>query len=180
MGSSICFYKVKKIDEIIPSVLNIDKTPLPETWHDVPVSRAEKWEQEIGRLCHIQYMTVNPYSVAEKKFSKRPTSYTIGAFRTPYRFWDNGVLVGEIEQCEMEKYRYLKTDEVYIYIREEISCSDSAYILDTGSGIKTFDDLLKMLKTCVEYDYVDAGLVTAVAKAMFEAKDGAIIYCDVG
>lgn len=180
MGSSVYFYRIRKIEEELPEVADIDKTPFPESYTYVDTEKAEEWEKEFGKKCRIQYKTIDLFGTAENIFGKRPKSITYGMYGTRYIFKDSeGNVVGRLAEEEVKKYEYTKAKEVYVYRRDKISDSSSAYILDTDSGFKTFNDIMELLRKCIEYEYTDAELIRAVAKAMFVAKDDGPVYCDI-
>lgn len=180
MGNSIYFYKIRKIEEELPEVVDIDKTPFPESYVYADAEKAEGWEKEFGKKCRIQYRATDLFGAAEKIFGRKPKSVTYGMYGTLYTFRDSaGNLIGRLAAEKAEKYKYTKTKDVYVYERDQISDSSSAYILDTSSGFKTFDDMLGLLRKCVEYEYADAELIQAVATAMFVAKDDGPIYCEI-
>ena len=180
MGSNVYFYIIRKLEEELPEVVNIDEAPFPESYVYVDAEKAEEWEKEFGKKCQIQFQTIDLFDVAEKIFGKRPISISYGVYGAGYMFKDNdGNVFGRLAAEETEKYKYTKTKDVYVYKKDQVSNSSSAYILDTDSGFKTFDDMLELLRKCVEYEYADAELIQAVATAMFVAKDDGPVYCEV-
>ena len=174
MGSDVSFYRIKRIKGDIPDVINTDETEFP--YEHVPIDSAKNWEKEIGKKCVIKYDSIDLFDACEKITGKRPTGCRY-AGNGGYEFFGSGGRIATLKEKDLRPYFFIKSVPSYAYIKEEISSSGSAYILDTDSGIKTPDEMMGLLKKCVEYDYIDDELIAATAKAMFAAQDGDTVYC---
>ena len=80
MSHNLVFYKVSRVAEELPDIINTDNTELP--YYDVRTEHAADWEKEIGTVRTIEYSIVDQYAASEKLFGKRPQS--IGTFPEYY------------------------------------------------------------------------------------------------
>ena len=74
----IYFYEVRKIKEKLPEKINIDATPLDDSYEYVPENIAEDWQKKIGQKCMIQYETVNSHDVCKKLTGQEPSRISFG------------------------------------------------------------------------------------------------------
>ena len=84
----IYFYEVRKIKEKLPEKINIDATPLDDSYEYVPENIAEDWQKKIGQKCMIQYETVNSHDVCKKLTGQEPSHIAFGLPWEGHRCYD--------------------------------------------------------------------------------------------
>ena len=57
MSSELYFYRVNKVDRILPKVIDIDETPIDYSYSDE--DHAADWEKDIGQRCLIKHRTID-------------------------------------------------------------------------------------------------------------------------
>lgn len=170
MSKEVYFYKVKRISESLPEIIRVDDEDCPFSY--AVRGQERDWERKYGQLRTIEYETVNIFGAAEKVFGKKPFSASFTVF-SGYRFYDeHGLEIGIMSNEALRPYRYIATKEAYIYRKEFISDAGAAYILGkTEEGEKSLDDMVDILRTVINYEYVDYELLEAAAKAVIAARD---------
>ena len=196
MSADLCIYRVSRIPEdkveSLPAVINADETDL--SYHQVSFNRADPWEREIGEKRTIEYTTIDVFEAAEQVFGKRPVRmssssayYLRDSKSAKVQFAFPGGETEETTWEELEKYRYLKQEEAYLYNREEIVCVENAYLLNTKDFVDKIisrQDLLDMLKKYFENEYLRdfnsvyrSEPVTTIMQAFFALDDDDMVVC---
>ena len=146
MSSSLYFYRVSRVKEDLPEIINLDKRELE--YCKVTAEDAKDWEKDTGIIRTIEYSTIDFFDVGEKLFGVKPTSITLpyNYYLEPNGTWSDALMYFEKEEtkrvskAELEKYRYNKQYLAYIYSREDIARIDYTH------GIKTDDYVDRPLK----------------------------------
>ncbi len=194
MSHNLVFYKVSRVAEELPDIINTDNTELP--YYDVRTEHAADWGKEIGTVRTIEYSIVDQYAASEKLFGKRPQS--IGTFPeyylNPDSIWAQLELVfpdGEkkfVHRSEVEKFRTNRQYQAYIYCRDEIVRVDSGYKVESeayeGKPLSE-QEILKMARQYLK-DYGDCyggfayepDPMVIIMKAYFAVVDGDCIICN--
>ena len=111
----IAFYEVLEIEEKLPEIINIDETPLDDSFVTVSVEYAADWQKKIGQKCLIRYKTVNDYAVCEKLFGKRPASISFGYLFGERKCYDqNEEWIGTLTSEMLDSFRYYVEKPFYI------------------------------------------------------------------
>ena len=111
----IAFYEVLGIEEKLPEIINIDETPLDDSFVTVSVEYAADWQKKIGQKCLIRYKTVNDYAVCEKLFGKRPASISFGYLFGERKCYDqNEEWIGTLTSEMLDSFRYYVEKPSYI------------------------------------------------------------------
>ena len=178
----IAFYKVQRIEEKLPEIINIDESPLDDSYFSVREEDAADWQKKIGQKCLIRYKTVNNFEACEKLFGKRPSSIGSSYPREEWHCFDqNGGYIGTLTPAMLDPFRYYTEIPSYVYI--QILISSSYFWLSENKlsdSIVSFDDLIQVAKEIVD-EYDDEGfameMMAAVMKAAFHARDNGPVYC---
>ena len=193
MSHSLYFYKVSKIQEPLPEIINKDDGE-PEYYY-VNTDRAVDWEKELGQLRTIEYTTVDSFAVGEKLFGTRPDSmsYSQNYFLDadgPWAWVEMHFPDGsskKVLRSEIDKYRYTKQDQVYFYRRDDISRIEYGNVVDSEAyedKLLSKEELLTMAKAFMDehpddYEYSSdySAPLFAIMKAYFSVDDGDLVVC---
>lgn len=183
MGSELYFYKIEKIKEKIPEIVEINVDNFP---YSFVYETSATWEKKFGLKRKTRYETVNYFKAAEDKFGVRPTSMQYpsyididSGFEKEYRFSKDDEFIGIVTDKELEKYKYTAESVVYLYKSKLISHAEWYSILNIKrkSGIVSAEYLRKLIKNAVKdigdepSDYESRAVIAAL-KAMLSAEDG--------
>lgn len=139
MSHSLNFYKISKITEVVPPIINTDQVEVP--FHYVNIDRAKEYEKKFGIPCVLECETVDIFDVCCKIFGERPVSasYSWNYFNAPVDSpYANVVLTLPDGSCrnvskkEIEKYKYTARNQVLLYNREEIAEIEDGYLIDSN------------------------------------------------
>ncbi len=183
----IAFFEVSRIEEKLPEIINIDETPLDDSYYYVSEEDADDWQKKIGQKCLIRYKTVNDFEVCEKLFGKRPTSISFGYPFDGRKCYDqNGEWIGTLTSEMLDPFRYYVEKPSYIYQQIIISRSYCWGSYNTlRKDIVTYDDLIQAAKEFMdeygdeEYQCGYVELLLAIMKAAFFARDFGPIFCAI-
>jgi hypothetical protein len=177
MSHSLYFYRVSKIGEDLPEIINTDRMSFP--YYDVRVEDVADWEEEIGILRTIEYSTVDMFAVGEKLFGKKPQSIRpshsyyddpSGPFAEVELFFPDGEKQ-RVHKSEMEKYRGNKQYRAYIYNRDELARVEEGYLLESKAYEDrplSREDLLEMAKQYLDEHRDDYDSYSGYAVPIFE------------
>ena len=181
----IAFYEVLGIEEKLPEIINIDETPLDDSYVTVSEKDVADWQKKIGQKCVIRYTAVNDYAVCEKLFGKRPSFIVHGYPNGERKCYDqDGERIGTLTSEMVDPFRYYVEEPSYVYQQKIISssyCQGSYKTLQ--KDIVTYDDLIQVAKEFmdnygdVEYQYGYVELLLAIMKAAFFARDFGPVFC---
>ncbi len=183
----IAFYEVLRIEEKLPEIINIDETPLNDSFVTVSVEYAADWQKKIGQKCLIRYKTVNDYAVCEKLFGKRPASISFGYLFGERKCYDqNEEWIGTLTSEMLDSFRYYVEKPSYIYQQKVISRSYCWGSYNTlRKEIVTYDDLIQAAKEFMEkygdeeYQCGYVETLLAIMKAAFFARDFGPVFCAI-
>jgi hypothetical protein len=183
----IAFYEVLRIEDKLPEIIDIDKTPLDDSYFSVSEEDAADWQKKIGQKCLIRYKAVDNYAVCEKLFGKRPSSIVFGyPFDGRTCYDQNGELIGTLTSEMLDPFRYYVEKPSYIFQQKFISgsyCWGSYNTLQ--KDIVTYDDLIQAAKEFmdkygdVEYQCGFVETLLAIMKAAFFARDFGPVFCEI-
>ena len=195
MSQSLYFYRVSKINEVLPEIINTDRMELP--YYSVMVEEAAEWEKSIGQIRTIEHSAVNMREVGEKLFGKKPET----VYYRPNYFEDPDGPYAEVEMSfpdgdrrrvhrrEVDKFRYNTQYRACIYDRETIASIDESSLVKSDGyedRLLSRDEILEMAEKYVdEYEDVSdypyyAVPLFEIMKMYFAFKDGdGIICCSV-
>ena len=187
MSSELYFYRVKKVDRILPKVIDIDETPIDYSYSDE--EHAADWEKDIGQRCLIKHRTIDIFDTAKKVFGRPAKSMqymNCGDFRC---FDEGGDLIGVLTQEMMKPYYYTDETWSYVYEKEQILEGVSAYPIESvRNGILNYETLIAWAEEVTKYTdehysgecYQEEGqTLFAIMKAALCAKAGEMICCCV-
>ncbi|MBP3871891.1 MAG: hypothetical protein J6E46_13065 [Faecalicoccus sp.] len=188
MSRDLYFYKVSRIVEKLPEVIDIDETPIDYVYaYD---RDALEWEKEIGQKCIIKQKEIKWFEAAKDLLGKQPKSIRYRSDETYPCYDEKGQCIGVITSKMLEPYYYTAERISYVYNREYLATSSSVYIVESArDGIITFDELFQWAEEVIQYiDENDEGecfdyagkMLFAVIKAAIYAKNGDMILCDIG
>lgn len=193
MSHSLYFYRVSRITDDLPEIINTDKMSFP--YYDVYAEDAADWEKEIGLIRTIEYSTVDRFSVGEKLFGKRPQSICSNPdyYLHPDSPWAEIEMIfpdgdkKRVHRSDMERYRYNKQYRACIYNRDTVASVEDGYMLESDAYEDrplSREDLLEMAKQYLDEhgEYYDSYSSYAVPlfdimKAYFAINEGDIIIC---
>lgn len=192
MSHSLYFYKISKITDDLPEIINTDKMSFP--YYDVHAEDAADWEKDIGLFRTIEYSSVDMFSAAEKLYGKKPKSicpshsyYTDpdGPFAEVEMLFPDGDKK-RVHRSEIEKFRYNKQYQACIYNRDDIARVEDGYMVESKAYENRHlskDDVLEMAERFIrdhendyEYSYNSIPLFE-IMKAYFAVNDGDCIIC---
>ena len=195
MSSSLYFYKISRITEILPEIIYKDRMDFP--YYEVHTENAADWEREVGLLRTIEYSAVDMFAASEKLFGKRPNSIC----QSQYYFLVPGSPHADVElifadgekqrvhRSEMEKFRSTKQYTAYVYNRETIGCIEKGYLVEARQYENrplSKEELLEMARRYLdehgeEYDAYSgyAAPLYEIMKAFFAIDDGECVICRV-
>ena len=193
MSHELAFYKVSRVTEDLPDIINTDDTEFP--YYNVRTEEAADWEQEIGIIRTMEYSTVDQFAACEKLFGKKPQSIRVPAdyYLHPDSPWAELALSfpdGErrfVHRREMEKFRTNVQYQAYIYCRNEIARVEAGHKVDSkGYEDKPLSeqDILEMARRYLNDYGDDCGCayepdpMVVIMKAYFAVADGDCIVCD--
>ena len=194
MSHELVFYKIYRITEDLPEVINTDNTEFP--YYNVRTEEAADWEKEIGIIRTLEYSTVDQFAVCEKLFGKKPQSIRVPAdyYLQPDSPWarlDLNFPDGErkfVHRREMEKFRANVQYQAYVYCREELARVESGYKVESDEYENkplSEQDILDMARQYLNdngdyyggYAYEPDPMVI-IMKAYFAVVDGDCIVCE--
>ena len=194
MSHSLVFYKVSRVTEDLPEIINTDNTEFP--YYYVRTEKAAEWEKEIGAIRTIEYSTVDQFAACEKLFGMKPQSIGTSPeyYLRPDSPWAELELSfpdGEkryVHRTEMEKFRKNVQYMACVYIREEIARIETGYKVESEAYEDkplSEQDILEIAKQYLN-DYCDEGggyayepdPMVVIMKAYFSAVDGYCIVCE--
>ncbi len=150
MSSELYFYRVKKVDRILPKVIDIDETPIDYSCSDE--DHAADWEKDIGQRCLIKHRTIDIFDTAKKVFGRPAKSMqymNCGDFRC---FDEGGDLIGVLTQEMMEPHYYTDETWSYVYEKEQILEGVSAYPIESvRNGILNYETLIAWAEEVTKY-----------------------------
>ena len=192
MSHSLYFYKVSRITDELPEIINTDSMSLP--FFSVSIEDAADWEKEIGVFRTIEYSTVDMYDAGEKLFGKRPQSIRLsqdyyldptGPFADVEIIFPDGDKQ-HVHRRVMERFRRNKQYSACIYKRDDIARVEDGYMVKSEEyegRPSTREDVLEMVRRFVsdheddyKYSYNSAPLFE-VMKAYFAINDDNCIIC---
>ena len=188
MSQELYFYRVKKINETLPEVIDIDEEPIDYAYTDE--DHASDWEKEIGQRCLIKQSTINLFDTVQKVFGKSAKSMQY-MYSDEYKCFDeNKELIGILTRGMMEPYYYTDEKWSYVYEKEQILEGVSAHMIESAyGGIMNYSELIAWAEEATAYIdeqysgecYKETGqTLFAVMKAALCVKAGEMIYCYVG
>lgn len=187
MSRELYFYRVKKIDEALPEVIDIDETPIDYAYTDE--EHASDWEKEIGQKCLIKHRTVNLFDTVQKVFGRTAKSIQY-MYRGEYKCFDeNEELIGIMTREMMESYYYIAEQWSYVYEKEQISEGVSVHMIESAyGGLMNYNELIAWAEEATAYiDEHYSGecnketgqTLFVVMKAALCVKAGEMVYCYV-
>ena len=194
MSHELVFYKVSRVTEDLPTIINTDDVEFP--YFNVRTEEAADWEKEIGIIRTMEYSTVDQFAACEKLFGKKPQSIRVPAdyYLHPNGPWaelDLSFPDGErksVHRREMEKFRTNVQYQAYVYRRDEIARVETGYKVESEGYEErplSEKDLLEMARQYLnEYgnDYggytYEPDPMVMIMKSFFAVADGDCIVCD--
>ncbi|MBQ6520171.1 MAG: hypothetical protein IJI14_15765 [Anaerolineaceae bacterium] len=181
------FYEIRRVEEKLPEIINIDETPLDDSYEYISEDEAEDWQKNIGQKCTIQYLTVNTHDVCIKLTGKEPSHMAYGAPWEGVKCYDKaGNLIVTISDEIFERFRFIKEVPSFIYCKEIISSvCQGTRIHALADGFLTYDDLILAARECVdeiydpEWDHSGTQTLYVIMKAAFYAKDKGSVFCKI-
>lgn len=183
----IAFYEVLGIEEKLPEIIEIDKSPLDDSYFSVSEEDAADWQKKIGQKCLIRYKAVDDYAVCEKLFGKRPSSiFFCYPFENRTCYDQNGEWIGTLTSEMLDSFRNYVEKPSYIYQRKTISSSYCWGSYNTlHKDIVAYDDLIQAAKEFIdeygdmEYQCGYVETLLAIMKAAFFARDFGPVFCEI-
>ena len=187
MSKDLYFFKIRRIPEPVPDVINLDQydygdNPCPYAYTEE--AKAKDWEKEYGVLTTVEYMTVDFWSVAEKELGVRPNSSVYHPYTGDQTFYRDGEKLGTLTREELNKHKYKKSFPAYVYIQEKIASCDGPYdIPEIQEGIMTHDELVKLAERMVQatggeyYSYLGEQL-WVIVQAVSACAEGDVVYAE--
>jgi len=138
MSSNLYFYKVRRINNELPSLINTDQD---ETYYHIPVDKAEEWEKTIGQIRQTEHITINLFEACSDIIGQKVTS--ISSTPSYYLRDDDDVPCMEcltnsndgkkhfVTRGQLKKYYYLKKDNEYFYEKVPLPWIDGYCCVDT-------------------------------------------------
>lgn len=183
MGSELYFYKVEKIREKIPSI--VDRNKYENLYTIVPESSVSLWEKQFCIRRKTVYDVTDYFKAAEDKFNVKPSSmqfpsnYGRNDPDEEYRFYKGDDYLGSLIKKEFEPYRRKEEGIVYLYKRTLISNAEwySCLNIQRDNGIVDERYIMSLLRNAVsdigeEPTGYEGQAIVAVLKALFAVKDG--------
>ena len=192
MSTSLVFYRVSRVQEDLPKVINTDTQDFTYAYEST--DRASEWERRFGTMRIIEYQTVDVFQVAEQLFGARPSSYYCTSdyygdhneFAEAICHFSDGRKDERILKSVLNQHAYMRRYEAYVYQREELGYISDAYLFDYKSiedRVLKKEDILQIAKVFMdEHIEDDAGEYYArpfftLMKIYFQAKEDDAIVC---
>ena len=157
MSSYLAFYKLEKVKEKIPVIINTEDLD----YDYIKVDRAPEYIKKIGLLRKVYYYHIDFFEAGRDLFGKTPDSVRVlGHFNGSYDLM-YGADYKTVYKEQLDKYIKKIEFDAYVYNKIKIVEIRSTYMLD----LKDFDmenftkkDLLTLVGQCINEEDIKEGM----------------------
>lgn len=179
--SEVVFYKVAKVKEILESVIDLDKNPLPINYSWVSENKAEDWEKELGQKIVVRYNYVDLSNAIKDIIGIYPqvitSHYSFGKYDYICYDEDNNE-IGKVSSELVNKYEYKREEVVYVYQKNILTVIEFSSCFTVKTGLVILEDVYQMMHEALEYDVVElAGTALySLCEVMFTLLNKELVY----
>ena len=180
MSRDLYIYKLKKVGDEIPEVIDYDTEHLPDDYREFGTDYVPRGAEPYGKKVTIKETAIDWDKVCLDRFGKkwrcRRLLYLGYEADYGYEFLDDdGTPMGEVYASEVKSdYSYISSREAIVLRVERISHCDNYYGDDLDDGILCKESLVPLIKSIVDeadsdewsYEYY-GGRVFPLVRAYF-------------
>ncbi len=156
MSRDLYIYKLKKVGDEIPEVIDYDTEHLPDDYREFGIDYVPRGAEPYGKKVTIKETAIDWDKVCLDRFGKkwrcRRLLYLEHEVDYGYEFLDDdGTPMGEVYASEVKSdYSYISSREAIVLRMEYISGFDNYYWDDLDDGILCKESLVPLIKSIVD------------------------------
>lgn len=156
MSRDLCIYKLKKVGDEIPDVIDYDTEHLPDDYREFRTDYVPCGAEPYGKKVTIKKTAIDWDKVCLDRFGKKPRCWRFLYLGHESDYGhefldDDGTPMGKVYASEVKSdYSYISSREAIVLHMEYISGFDNYYWDDLDDGILCKESLVPLIKSIVD------------------------------